>query len=110
MSAKSARIAISRLKRTGFWLLLVMSMSSCSPPFDMTADHQAQRARRDRPVLGHEGAVGQEDARRVRSNGAAVEQIPRLAVGIDRPGADHPGIAEIQPACCLASSPARRSR
>ena len=32
MSAKSARIAISRLKRTGFWLLLVMSMSSCSPP------------------------------------------------------------------------------
>ena len=68
------------------------------PAIDVAADHQAQRARRDRPVLAHEGAVGLEDARRVIGDGAAVQQVPRLAVGIDRPGADHPGVAEIQPA------------
>ena len=65
---------------------------------DMTADHQTQRTRRDRPVLCHEGAIGLENARRVRRNGAAVQQIPAFAVGIDRPGADDPGVAEIQPA------------
>ena len=68
------------------------------PAIDMAADHQAQRARRDRPVLAHEGAVGLEDARRMVGDGAAIQQVPRLAVGIDRPGADHPGVAEIQPA------------
>ena len=32
VAPQAARIATSRLKRTGFWLLFVMSMSSCSPP------------------------------------------------------------------------------
>ena len=27
------------------------------PAFNMAADHQAQRARRDRPILAHEGMV-----------------------------------------------------
>ena len=64
---------------------------------DMAADHQAQRARCDRPVLAHEGAIGLEDARRMRGDSAAIQQVPRLAIGIDRPGADHPGVAKIQP-------------
>ena len=65
---------------------------------DMAADHQAQRARCDRTVLAHEGAIGLEDARRMRGDGAAIQQVPRLAIGIDRPGADHPGVTKIQPA------------
>src|SRR5665213_3305451 len=39
---------------------------------DMTPDHQAQRTRSDRSVLGYEGAVCLENTGRVSSNGAAV--------------------------------------
>ena len=80
-------------------LLLVMSISSCSPPSIWRPINEAQCACRDRPVLAHEGAVGQEDARRVIGDGAAVQQVPLFAIRIDRPGADHPGVAEIKPAC-----------
>ena len=66
-------------------------------PLDMAADHQPQRARCDRTVLAHEGAISLEDARRMRGDSAAIQQVPRLAVGIDRPGADHPGVTKIQP-------------
>ena len=67
------------------------------PAIYVATDHQTQRARRDRPILAHEGAVGLEDARRMVGDGAAVQQIPRRAVGIDCPGTDHPGVTEIQP-------------
>src|SRR5271169_5104034 len=36
---------------------------------DMAADHQTQRARRNGTVLAHEGAIGLEDARRMRGDG-----------------------------------------
>ena len=67
------------------------------PAVDMAGDHEAERARGDRAVLGEEGAVGLEDERRVRRDGAAVQEIPWLAIGVDRPGADHPCVAEIEP-------------
>ena len=51
---------------------------------------------RDRAVLGQEGAVGQEDARGVVGDGAAVQQVPGLAVGVDRPAADHARVEEVQ--------------
>jgi len=65
------------------------------PAIHMTADFQAQRTRCDRPVFGRESAIGQEDARRLRRNGATIQQVPLFAVGKDRPGAYHPGVTEI---------------
>ena len=65
---------------------------------DLAADDQAQHARGDRTVLGEEGAVGLEDAGGVIGDGAAVQQVPGLAIGIDRPGADEAGVAEIEAA------------
>lgn len=64
----------------------------------MTPDNQAQRTGFDRSILGYEGAVGLENARRVRSNGAAIQQVPQFAIGIDRPSADNPGVTEIKAA------------
>jgi len=46
------------------------------PTVDMAADHQAQRACRNRSVFAHEGAVGLEDARRVIGDGPTVQQVP----------------------------------
>jgi hypothetical protein len=53
------------------------------PALDISPDHQAQRPRRDRPVIAREGAVGLENARRVIGDGAAIQQVPRLTVGVD---------------------------
>src|ERR1700730_6050189 len=60
------------------------------------ADREAQHARRDRAVLGEQRAIGEKDARCVIADGAAVQQFPRFAVGIDRPAADKARIEEIQ--------------
>ena len=57
---------------------------------------EPQRVCRDRAALGGDFAVGQKNARRKRVGGAAVEQIPRFAVGIDRPTADDTCIEAIQ--------------
>ena len=62
----------------------------------MAAERQAKGAGGDRAILGQEGAVGLEDAGGVIGNGAAVQQVPRLAVGVHAPAADHPRVEEIQ--------------
>src|SRR5262249_11810917 len=43
------------------------------------------------------GAVYLEDSCGMVGDGAAIQQIPRRAVGIDCPGTDHTGVTEIQP-------------
>ena len=63
--------------------------------FNVAAYQQTQRARRDRPILAHEGMVRLIDARRMGGDGAAVQQVPRFAVCINRPSADDPGVTEI---------------
>ena len=75
-----------------------LSEGEKAPAFDMAADHQAQRPGRNRSILAYKGAVGHEYARCMRRDCAAIQQVPRFTVGIDRPGADYPGVAKIQPA------------
>jgi hypothetical protein len=64
---------------------------------DIATNHQTKRARRDRSVFGCESTVSLENACRVGCNGTSVQQIPQFAVGVDGLGADHPGVAEIEP-------------
>jgi hypothetical protein len=83
--------------------------SSRQRALDMAADHQAERARCDRTVLALERAISLEGARRMRGDSAAIQQVPRLAIGIDRPSADHPWCHENTAHGCWASSPAHRA-
>jgi hypothetical protein len=62
---------------------------------DGAAQHEIQAARRHRPVLGQEAAVGQKDARGVIGDGAAVQQLPWLAVCVNCPCADQAGVKKI---------------
>ncbi len=57
---------------------------------------ERQRLPRDRAVLGEKASVGQEDTRGVETDRAAVDQIPRRPVGIDRPGAHQPRVEKIE--------------
>ncbi len=95
-SAKSLRITSSRLKRTGLGPWLVMSKSSCTPPSICRPITRLSVRGRDLAVLGRDGPVGEVDARQVVGRRAAVQQVPSHAVGVDRPGADHPRVEEIQ--------------
>src|SRR5262249_10597167 len=63
---------------------------------DRPAEGEAQTAWRDRAVLGQESAIGQKNAGCVIADGAAVQQFPRLAIGINGPAADDPRIEEIE--------------
>ena len=63
---------------------------------EFAADDQTQGARLHRAILAEEGSVGEVDAGGVGGDGAAVQQVPRLAVGRDRHGGDHAGVEEIQ--------------
>src|ERR1700693_1066959 len=56
------------------WLLAVVGDLDVfvQSAIDLTADHQAQGACRDRPVFGFESAVGEEDASRLGSNSATI--------------------------------------
>ena len=47
------------------------------PAIDRAADDEGEGMCRDRAVLGEEAAVGQEDARGVVADRAAVQQVPR---------------------------------
>ena len=96
MSAKSERMAISRLKRTALAAVIGDVEVLVHAAGDGPAHDEAEGARRDRAVLGQEAAVGQEDARGVVGDGAAVQQIPGLAVGVDRPAAQQTRVEEIQ--------------
>src|SRR6516162_11013299 len=65
-------------------------------PADGSAYGKAQCARRDRAVFGEQGPIGQEYAGCVVADGAAVQQLPGFAVGIDRPTADNPRVEEVE--------------
>src|SRR5215471_16003787 len=64
---------------------------------DRSADRAPQRTRGYRAVFGEQCPIGQIDPGCVIADGAAVQELPRLAIGIDGPTADNPGIEEIQP-------------
>ena len=48
------------------------------------------------PSSVRDGLVGEEDTCRVIVDGAAVQQLPRFAVGVDRPTADNPRVEEVE--------------
>ena len=63
---------------------------------DPPADGESERTRGDGAAFGCNGSVRQGDPRRVVGDGAAVEQLPRLAVRVDGPAADHARIEKVQ--------------
>src|SRR6266478_1712562 len=63
---------------------------------DRSTDREAEGARRDRTVFGENGFIGEEDARGMIVDGTAVQQLPRFAVGIDRPVADNPRVEKVK--------------
>src|SRR5438046_8202802 len=63
---------------------------------DGPTDRQAHGARRDGAVFGENGFIGEEDARGMIVDGAAVQQLPRFAIGVNRPVADNPGIEKVK--------------
>jgi hypothetical protein len=63
---------------------------------DRPADGEAQRALRDRAVFGQQGPIGEEDAGCVVADGAAVQQLPGFAVGIDGPTANNARVEEVE--------------
>src|ERR1700730_17886439 len=91
------------LQIEAYWILTIVGDVDVlvQPAINMAADHKPQGARGDRPILTNEGAVNLEYARCVIGDGTTVQQVPRFAIGVDRPSADHSGVAEIQPACAL---------
>ena len=62
---------------------------------DRSADHERQGAHRDGAAARQKIAVGQEDAGGIVGNGAAIQQHPWLAVGIDGPSTDDARVEEI---------------
>ena len=60
------------------------------------ADDETQAARRHGAVLAEEGPVGEVDAGGAGGAGAAVQQVPRLAVGVDHPAGDQTGVEEVE--------------
>jgi hypothetical protein len=68
---------------------------------DRSADRETQGPRRDRAVFGEQGSVGEEYAGCVVVNGAAVQQLPGFAVGIDGPTADNPRIGNGRRSCLV---------
>src|SRR5262249_47547012 len=63
---------------------------------DRSTDGEAEGARRDRTVFGENGFVGEEDARGMIVDGTAVQQLPRFAVGKNRPVADYPRVEKVK--------------
>lgn len=63
---------------------------------DAPTDRKSERARRYRAIFRCKGAIGKKYPRRIVSRGAAAEQHPGLAIGIDGPTADNARIAKKQ--------------
>ena len=59
---------------------------------------EAESTRRNGTVLCQDGAIGKIDRRGVVGCGAPVQEFPRLAIGVNRPAAEHTGIEEKKPA------------
>src|SRR5215469_8882615 len=63
---------------------------------DRPAYREPQAARRDRAVFGEQSAIGEKDAGCVIADGAAIQQFPGFAIGINGPAADNTRIEEIE--------------
>ena len=63
---------------------------------DRTADGKSKRARRDRAVFRTHRPIGEEDAACVVADGAATQQLPGFAIGIDPPTADDARVEEVE--------------
>src|SRR5215472_6871815 len=63
---------------------------------DRPADREAQGAWWDRAGLRQESTIGEKDAGCVVADRPAVQQFPRLAIGVDPPAADNARIEEIE--------------
>src|SRR5208283_1781791 len=71
---------------------------------DVTAQREAEGARRDRSRLGEKGGVGLVNTSAVIGDGTAVQQFPRFAVGEQAPAADDPCVEEVE---ALVAPPCR---
>jgi hypothetical protein len=63
---------------------------------DRSTDGEAEGARRDGTVFGENSFIGEEYACCVIVDGTAVQQLPQLAVGVNRPVADNPRVEKVQ--------------
>src|SRR5207248_8692855 len=63
---------------------------------DRPADGQSERAWRNCAVFGEDRPIGEEYAARVVADGAAVQQFPRFAIGINGPTADDARVEEVE--------------
>src|SRR5262245_2395960 len=63
---------------------------------DRSADREADGAWRDRTVFGENGFIGEEDACCVIVDRTAVQQLPRFAVGVNRPVAHYPRVEKVK--------------
>src|ERR1700757_1920544 len=63
---------------------------------DRSADREADGARCDRTIFGENGFIGEEDTRCIIVDGTAGQQLPRFAVGINRPVADNSRVKKVQ--------------
>ncbi len=61
-----------------------------------SADRETEGARENRAIFRGDGLVGEEDTCRVIANRASVEQLPRFAVGVNRPATHNPRVKEVQ--------------
>ncbi len=67
-----------------------------NPSADGPADQQSKGSGRDLADLGVERPVSEENAIGVVGDVAAVQEIPRLAVGEDLPRRDYPGVRMVE--------------
>jgi hypothetical protein len=66
------------------------------PAVDHSTDNEAERAIRNNAVGGRNAAIGEIGPRGIVGDRAAVQENPRLAIGVNSPTADHPRIIEIE--------------
>src|SRR5262249_18934558 len=59
---------------------------------------EPERTWRNGAVLGQDCAIGEVDFAGIIADGAAIQQVPGYAVGIDRPAAENSGVEEEEPA------------
>src|SRR5712692_2409152 len=63
---------------------------------DRAAEHESEGTWRDLAVFSGNGPIGEEYTRSVMGDVAGVEQVPKLAVCIDAPAADQPGVEKVE--------------
>src|SRR5262249_25461504 len=63
---------------------------------DRSTDREANGALRDGAVLGENGFVGEKDACGMIVDGAAVQELPRFAIGVNCPVADNSRVEKVE--------------